>query len=331
MELAALDPQFQPYAEARDGIKSQLEDLALFLRRYAEGIDASPARLQQVEERLAVLERLKRKYGPALDDVIARREALRAERSDLERGGERIRELEDALAAARRTYLDAAGALSEERRRVAVRLAGLLERVLADLAMEKTRFEVHFEALPEAEWAARGTDAAEFYLSPNPGEELRPLARIVSGGELSRVMLALKTLTSSARHGFSESDQRPPGSAAPGLIFDEVDAGIGGRTADVVGRKLRTLGSAFQVLCITHLPQIAAYADTHFQIDKRVEQDRTRTAVRRLDPESRIDELARMLGGDVITDGLRHAAREMLEGRSAGKSGSAKRAKKPAQ
>ncbi len=328
-ELAALDPQFQPYADARDGIKSQLEDLALFLRRYADGIDASPARLQQVEERLAVLERLKRRYGPTLEDVIARREALRAERSDLEHGGERIRELEEARAAARHTYLDAARALSEERRRAALRLAALLERTLADLAMEKTRFEVRFDTLAEPGWTERGTDAGEFYVSPNPGEDLRPLARIVSGGELSRVMLALKTLTSASRHGFSETDQRPPGSAAPGLIFDEVDAGIGGRTADVVGRKLRTLGSAFQVLCITHLPQIAAYADTHFQIDKRVEEERTRTAVRRLDAAGRIDELARMLGGDVITDGLRHAAREMLEGRLPRKSGSAKRAKKP--
>ena len=170
--------------------------------------------------------------------------------------------------------------------------------------MEQTRFDVRFDAepLPEIGWSARGIDAAEFFVSPNPGEDLRPLARIVSGGELSRIMLAIKTLTATTRHGFSDATDRPPSASAPGLIFDEVDAGIGGRVADVVGRKLRTLGSAFQVLCITHLPQIAAYADTHFQIEKRVE--------RRTDPDdgaaarrrpARVDELARMLGGEAIT------------------------------
>src|SRR5438477_12975611 len=144
--------------------------------------------------------------------------------------------------------------------------------LLRDLAMEQTRFEVRFanQPLPEADWTAAGLDVAEFFVSPNPGEDLRPLARIVSGGELSRIMLAIKTLTATSRHGFSDATDRRPSASAPGLIFDEVDAGIGGRVADVVGRKLRTLGSAFQVLCITHLPQIAAYADTHFQIEKRV-------------------------------------------------------------
>jgi DNA repair protein RecN (Recombination protein N) len=170
--------------------------------------------------------------------------------------------------------------------------------------------------VPEALWTARGIDQGEFFLSPNPGEDLRPLARIVSGGELSRVMLAIKTLTATSRHGFSDAGNRPPSASAPGLIFDEVDAGIGGRVADVVGRKLRTLGSAFQVLCITHLPQIAACADTHFQIEKRVERGRTKTTVKRLDGDTRVEELARMLGGEAITDGLRRSAREMLEAKA---------------
>lgn len=312
-ELADLDPQFQPYLEAREAIKSQLEDLALFLRRYAEGIEASPARLQEVEERLALLERLKRKYGPTLADVISRHRALQLERSDLECGDERIAELERAVDAARTAYLAAAQALSHARRRVAGGFATQLETLLAELAMEQTRFEVRFGgALPEAEWSARGIDAAEFFVSPNPGEDLRPLARIVSGGELSRIMLAIKTLTATSRHGFNDAADRPPSTAAPGLVFDEVDAGIGGRVADVVGRKLRGLGSAFQVLCITHLPQIAAYADTHFQIEKRVDHGRTKTTVRRLDEARRVDELARMLGGEAISDGLRRSAREML-------------------
>src|SRR5207248_1695018 len=318
-DLAALDPRFEPYLEARDGIKSQLEDLALFLRRYADGIEASPARLQQVEERLALLERLKRKHGPTLADVIARRDELRRELTDLERGGDRVGELEREHTVARSSYLVAAEKLSNERRTLARTFARELVSLLSELAMDRTRFEVRFAdtPIPEAAWSANGIDVAEFFVSPNPGEDLRPLAKIVSGGELSRIMLAIKTLTATARHGFSDAADRPPSSSAPGLIFDEVDAGIGGRVADVVGRKLRMLGSAFQVLCITHLPQIAAYADTHFEIEKRVDRGRTRTTVRRLDEDGRVKELARMLGGEAITDGLRASAREMLVGRKA--------------
>lgn len=318
-ELADLDPQFKPYLETRDGIKSQLEDLAGFLRKYADGIEASPARLQQIEERLALLERLKRKYGPTLADVVARRDALKRECSDLSRGDERIAELERELAAGRATFLAAAEKLSRERRRLARGFGQQLESLVAELAMERTRFDVRFGdgPLPESAWSARGIDAAEFFVSPNLGEDLRPLARIVSGGELSRIMLAIKTLTATTRHDFSDATDRPPSASAPGLIFDEVDAGIGGRVADVVGRKLRTLGSAFQVLCITHLPQIAAYADTHFEIGKSVGGGRTRTTVRRLNDEGRVEELARMLGGEAISEGLRQSAREMLAARSA--------------
>ncbi|PYQ99714.1 MAG: DNA repair protein RecN [Acidobacteria bacterium] len=301
-ELATLDPRFKPYLDARDGIKSQ-----------------------QVEERLALLERLKRKYGPALADVIERRDALRRELADLERGDDRILELERELAAARTAFVSAAEALSKQRRRIAVTFGRQVEAVLAELAMERTRFEVRFGdgPQPEAGWSARGIDAGEFFVSPNPGEDLRPLARIVSGGELSRIMLAIKTLVASSRHGFSDATDRRPSASAPGLIFDEVDAGIGGRVADVVGRKLRALGSAFQVLCITHLPQIAAYADTHFEIRKRVDGGRTRTSVSRLGDGARVDELARMLGGEAITDGIRRSAHEMLMDRSASRTSGA--------
>ena len=319
VELAAIDPQFQPYLDARDSIKSQLEELAVGLRRYAEQIEASPARLQQVEERLSLLDRLKRKYGPTLSDVVATRDRLRSELDDLERNDERRVELRRHYEQARSRYVAASEVLSAARRRVAADFARQLERLLSELAMERTRFEVRFADEPRAEpaWAADGVDSAEFFICPNPGEELRPLARIASGGELSRIMLAIKTLTATSRHGFSDADSRAPGAAAPGLIFDEVDAGIGGRVADVVGRRLHALGSAFQVLCITHLPQIAAYADTHFAIDKRVDAGRTRTEITRLDQSGRIEELARMLGGEDVTDGLRASAREMLAGRGA--------------
>jgi DNA repair protein RecN (Recombination protein N) len=317
-ELAALDPKFQPYMEARDGIKSQLEDLAMFLRRYVDAIEASPERLQQVEDRLALLERLKRKYGPTLGDVRARRDALRRELEELQGSENRLAELQKQHALARSRYLDAAKAARNARRDAAPRLARDLERLLAELAMEHARFEVRFtpaDDIPdEPLWTAEGIDAAEFYFSANPGEDLRPLARIVSGGELSRIMLAIKTLTFGAK--LSAADPAAPGSGAPGLIFDEVDAGIGGRVADVVGRKLHALGSAFQVLCITHLPQIAAYADAHFVIEKSTSASRTSTFVRRLARDGRVNEVARMLGGEAVTDMLKASAREMLTERA---------------
>ncbi len=317
-ELAVMDPQFVPYLDARDAIKSQLEELARFLRRYADSVEASPARLEQVEERMALLERLKRKYGPTLHDVIAKREALRAEATELEVAGERLAELARSLQAARERYHAVAMDLSRGRQTTADVFAGEVVRTLAELAMDRTRFEVRFERVAgEEAWTARGFDRAEFFVSPNPGEELRPLARVVSGGELSRIMLGLKTLAATSRHGFTPAVDRPPGAATPGLIFDEVDAGIGGRVADVVGGKLRALGSAFQVLCITHLPQIAAFADTHFRIEKQVERGRTKTVVTRLDHAGRIGELSRMLGGAAVTDGIRASAREMLLERGA--------------
>jgi DNA repair protein RecN (Recombination protein N) len=312
-ELATIDPQFQPYLDQRDAIKSQLDDLAVFLRRYADGVEASPARLQQVEDRLAQLERTKRKYGPTLTDAIARRASLRRELDMMGESEEQIGALETAYKAARDRYLVAASALSHARRESAAPFGRALEHTLADLAMDRTRFEVKFgESLSEDAWTAQGIDQAEFWLSPNIGEELRPLVRIASGGELSRIMLALKTLTASTRHGFTDANRRDPSASTPGLIFDEVDAGIGGRVADIVGRKLRVLGSAFQVLCITHLPQIAAYADSHFLIQKRVEKGRTLTTVGKLTAGERVEEISRMLGGAGVTEAIRASAREML-------------------
>jgi DNA repair protein RecN (Recombination protein N) len=300
-ELAAIDPQFAPYADAREGIKSQLEDLAYFLRNYAEGVDASPARLQQVEDRLALLERLKRKYGPQLQDVIDTGTALARERELLTGAGERADDLQQALSDASESYLAAARALSAARRKAAARFARDIEGLLAELAMARTRFELRFNdgELPAEAWGERGIDEAEFYVSPNPGEDLRPLARIVSGGELSRIMLALKTLAAGAGGGKT-------------LIFDEVDAGIGGRVADVVGTRLRALGSRFQVLCITHLAQIAARGTTQFRIEKSVRASRTVTTVERLEGEGRVEEIARMIGGVSVTEAVRASARDLL-------------------
>src|SRR5215510_797189 len=310
-ELATIDSQFAPYVESRDGIKSHLEDLAFFLRSYADGIDASPARLEEVEDRLALLERLKRKYGPTLQDVIERGIALARERDFLTGAGEGADDLVKSLDTATAEYLSKARELSRRRRTAAVHFARDMEGLLAELAMARTRFEVRFNdaELPESGWSERGIDNAEFFVSPNPGEELRPLARIVSGGELSRVMLALKTLANTKPGSMLESDPVAPKT----LIFDEVDAGIGGRVADVVGSRLQELGKRFQVLCITHLPQIAARGGAQFLIEKSVRGSRTVTRVDRLDQEARVEEIARMIGGASISEQTRASARELID------------------
>ena len=304
-ELAGIDPQFAPYLAARDVVKSQLEDLAYFLRSYAAAIDASPSRLQEVEDRLAVLERLKKKYGPGLEDAIATAASLRQELESLQNSDARAAEVEAQLERVRATYGAEAATLSQRRHQAAVEFTQRLERSLKDLAMPHTRCDVRF--LPdrgEAGWTDRGSDEGEFYLSPNPGEDLRPLARIASGGELSRIMLALKTLASTDAPGKT-------------LIFDEVDAGIGGTVADVVGARLRDLGHQFQVLCITHLPQIAAYGTTQYRIAKSVKDARTVTDVRKLSVREREEELARMIAGAEVSASVRASAREMLKRSSA--------------
>jgi DNA repair protein RecN (Recombination protein N) len=300
-ELAAMEPRFADQLDARESIKSQLEDMALLLRRYADGIDASPARLQEVEDRLARLERLKRKYGPTLQEVIATGAALARERDLLSRSEEAAEDLDRALTEARQRYLDVARDLSRRRRTAAKRFASQVEARLAQLAMARTRFEVRFNTEEPGEdgWGEQGIDQAEFFVSPNVGEDLRPLTRIVSGGELSRMMLALKTMAVADRTGKT-------------LIFDEVDAGIGGEVAEVVGEKLQQLGQRFQVICITHLPQIASRAATHYHLEKSLRGRRTVTAVQRLDTAGRIEEISRMIGGRSVTEPVRASARQML-------------------
>ena len=300
-ELAAIEPQFAAQLEARDAIKSQLEDLAFLLRRYGDEIDASPARLQQVEDRLALIERLKRKYGPTLEDVIAKGAALARERELLTRSEEAAEDLDRALADARERYLHLARELSRRRRVVAKSFSSQIEAHLAQLAMARTRFDVRFNGDESAEdmWTECGIDHAEFFVSPNVGEDLRPLARIVSGGELSRMMLALKTMAVADGAGKT-------------LIFDEVDAGIGGEVAEVVGQKLQQLGGRYQVICITHLPQIASRASSQYHLEKSVRGRRTVTEVQRLDVPGRIEEISRMIGGRSVTDSVRASARQML-------------------
>ncbi len=304
-ELAGFDPRFVPFLEAREGISAQLEELAFTLRDFAARIDASPARLQDVEDRLALLERLKRKHGPALADVIDRRDALASEHAALTGGTFSLVELEQQLRQASAEYLELARDLSARRHSAAQRLSRSLERELADLAMDQARVDIRIaSAADEHQWTGRGLDNVEFFLSANLGEEPRPLARIVSGGELSRVMLALKTLAADAADSTS---------AQKTLIFDEVDAGIGGRVATVVGQKLASLGERYQVLCITHLPQVAACGRTQFLIQKQTRGRRTVTSVQKLSRSERVEELARMMGGADAGDRARSGAQELLD------------------
>jgi DNA repair protein RecN (Recombination protein N) len=306
-ELAALDPAFGPYAEAWPALKAQVEDLAFTLRDYRDTVQSTPGRLDEIESRLALIERLKKKYGASVDEVLAYGADCRLQADELGDPEERERALRQALDGARRTYLAVAARLSKERREAASTFERRIQGELKLLAMEKTRFQVRFTpdepdsdgASPQG-WTERGLEQAEFLLSPNPGEELRPLARIASGGELSRILLGLKSVASLDATGMT-------------LVFDEVDAGIGGRVADVVGRKLKGIAARHQVLCVTHLPQVASLADHHFAVEKRVERGRTLTDVRALSAAERVEEVARMLGGETVSDAARRHARDLVK------------------
>jgi DNA repair protein RecN (Recombination protein N) len=306
-ELAALDPAFGAYAEAWPALKAQVEDLAFTLRDYRERVQSTPGRLDEIETRLALIERLKKKYGASVDEVLAYGADCRRQAEELGDPEERERALREGLEGARRTFLAAASRLSRERHEAASSFEKRAQGELKLLAMDKTRFQVRFtpdrptvdETSPQA-WTERGLEQAEFLLSPNPGEELRPLARIASGGELSRILLALKSVASLDATGLT-------------LVFDEVDAGIGGRVADVVGRKLKGIAARHQVLCVTHLPQVASLADHHFAVQKRVERGRTLTEVRLLSATERVEEVARMLGGETVSDAARRHARDLVK------------------
>jgi DNA repair protein RecN (Recombination protein N) len=306
-ELAAIDPRFADFAGARGSVLAPLEDLSYFLRDYQDGLQVTPGRLDEIEARLALIERLKKKYGSSVEEVAAFAARCREELGPSGSAEEREKALVAERADVARRYFQKASELSKKRRTAARDLQKKVEAELAQLAMERTRFRVQFEPdLPPADgtdassWSERGLEQAEFLLSPNPGEDLRPLARIASGGEMSRILLALN-----AASGLE--------AAGKTLVFDEVDSGIGGRVAEVVGRKLRSLAERHQVLCVTHLPQIAALAQSHFCVSKRVEKNRTIAEVRALDGEGRIEEVARMLGGETLTETTRRHAREMVK------------------
>jgi len=305
-ELMRFEPKFQEAVALLESARISVEDVGASLRDYAGGIESSPERLAEIEDRLAWLDRLKRKYGPTLDDVRKLGEEVRRKLSEIENKDEVLRELRAQLSAAGENYLRLARSISKRRYEAAKKLEKLVETEVNDLAM---RSEFHIEITgsdEEGEWTSSGFDRVEFMISTNPGEPMGPVEQIASGGELSRVMLALKASI--------ESGSRKKAAGVPRtLIFDEIDTGIGGRAAEAVGKKLKSLARTHQVLCVTHLPQIATFADQHYLIHKEARGDRTRTSVRRITGNERTEEIARMLSGAKLTETSLKHAEQMLK------------------
>ncbi len=290
------DPALDGLAERLRGLRLEAEDLGGELRRYLDGIDADPERLEQVEARLSEYDRLTRKHGGTVEAVLAHAERCRGERDRLENAEVAVEQAEMDLAAAEAERAKLAAKLTKGRREAAPRLAEGVVAELAALAMDGATFEVLLE--PREEIAATGAERVELMLAPNPGVPAAPVRESASGGELSRVMLALMAVAGAG--------------GSPTLVFDEVDSGVGGQTARAVGERLRALGDGRQVLCITHLPQIAAMADRHFRIEKSAADDLARTSVERLEKPAVVEELCRMLGADASDAGARRHAKELL-------------------
>jgi DNA repair protein RecN (Recombination protein N) len=303
-ELARFDAQFLDAVQQLASARATIEDISATVRDYAENINASPERLEEIEDRLALLDRLKRKYGASLAEVIAFGEEAAQKLADIETRDEIVKSLRADLAKAAAAYQTAARALTAERTASAKKLEKLAEAQMNDLAM-KARFSIAVTPTEDpAAWTAHGWDQVECRIATNAGEPLKPLDEIASGGEMSRVLLALKV---SVEEGANRSRSRKVQSPRT-LVFDEIDIGIGGRAAEAVGQKLKALSKVQQVLCVTHLPQIAAFADQHFLIEKQEKQRRTQTSIRLLTPQERAEEIARMISGATVTDtSLRHA------------------------
>lgn len=294
-----IDPALGEFGQNLRSAELGVEEVSLALRDYLSRLEFSPERLEEIESRLATLDKLKRKYGPGLELVLAYLAEVREKLEAVENAGQRRTALERELKERARAYEQAASRLSALRKDAAKKLSRKVEEELAALAMERTRFRIEFE---EAAWREDGFDAVRFLVSPNPGEEPRPLEKVASGGEVSRIALALKSCAAAGR------PVRDDAAPARTLVFDEVDAGIGGRAAEAVGRRLKLLSRTHQVLCVTHLPQIAGFADHHYFVEKAEARGRTTAAIRELAGQDRTREIGRMLSGEKLTEeALRHA------------------------
>ena len=306
-ELIRYEPKFQEALSSLETARISVEDVGASLRDYAGGIEASPEHLAKIEDRLALLDRLKRKYGPTLEDIIKLGEEVTRKLSEIDNKEEILKELRAELAAAAEKYLQAARVISKKRYEAAKKLEKLVQAEINELAM-KSQFRIEISGTDEeSNWTLSGFDQAEFMISTNPGEPMHPLEQIASGGELSRVMLALKASVEAG------NSRRKTGGVQRTLIFDEIDTGIGGRAAEAVGKKLKSLSRSNQVLCVTHLPQIATFADHHYLIEKKQVAGRTRTSVRPIVGDERTEEIARMLSGAKLTETSLKHAEQMLQ------------------
>ena len=312
-ELARYEPKFQEALAALESARISVEDVGATLRDYAGGIQASPERLAEIEERLALLDRLKRKYGPTLEQVIAFGEDIRRKISEMENKDQVLLELRAMLAVAAEEYRKAARAVSRKRLEAGRKLEKLVEAEINDLAMRASFRIAVEENEDEAHWTSSGINQVVYRISTNAGETMRPLEQIASGGELSRVMLALKASVEAGTNAAGDPTKKKKSAASQRtLVFDEIDTGIGGRAAEAVGKKLKALSKGNQVLCVTHLPQIATFADHHYVIEKRETAGRAKTTVRQITGEERTEEVARMLSGAKLTETSRKHAEQMI-------------------
>ncbi|MBA7559482.1 DNA repair protein RecN [subsurface metagenome] len=300
-EIRKIDPGLKVSEEDLESVFFNLEEISFVLRDYVKGITFDPARLEAIDDRLEYLGKLKRKYGATIEDILRRKEEITEELEGIAYLGEEIARVSEEIGQREKVLLEKAGDLSERRRAASGVLKGTIEDEIHSMRMADTVFDVRFANPPgEGDVSSlnpKGMDEVEFYLSTNVGEELMPLNRIASGGELSRIVLAMKKVLAGTGT----------------VVFDEVDSGIGGAAAEVVGEKLKDVSKRHQVICITHLPQIACFGDTHFLVSKEVQGERTNAGVNLLSEEERLDEIARMLSGVEMTEKTRQHASEMLK------------------
>lgn len=303
-EAAEFDPAIKEAVENVESSLYQLEDAASFLRDHGESLEADPDSLDRVSGRLAMISRLRKKYSATVEELLEKQAAMTAELEEITGGTERVDLLEIKVDEARKKAETVAARLTEKRIEAADELKGHIERELADLGMEGSVFEPSVEADANPDGTLRlgekGADRVRFLIAPNPGEGVKPLNQIASGGELSRIMLAIKRVSAAGR--------------VPTLVFDEIDTGVGGKIAQAVGLKLGEVAGGHQVICITHLPQIAAFADTHYRVEKApTGEGRTATSIRGLGPDERVEEISSMLGGMKVTETTRQHARELFD------------------
>jgi len=303
-DIADIDARAVEAAASVETSLPLLEETSYFLRDYKDGIDFSPDRVEQVQEKLALIQNLKRKYGSSIQEILDYGKGAETEREDLQNSEEKIHSLKSELGDLKSALTEKTRTLSKKRKRVAKKIEAGIVAQLSELSMPDTLFSIHIthedgdDTTDGLKAGEAGIDCIEFLISPNPGEDLKPLSKIVSGGELSRIMLAMKGILAK-------------GDRIPVLVFDEIDTGIGGNTAGTVARKLKDLSSDHQVICITHLPQIASYAENHLKIEKSIKRNRTVVDISRIEQDMRAAEVARMLGGEISDVSIRHA-KEML-------------------